>query len=211
MAAGPSATHRGVLLAVVVCLLAASVTPVAAQSDEQPGFWSRVLDSTPLGISSVDRDTTGFWGQTVDGVKTTWSGRHDLYIPGYIWHTPWKYSTERRERYNTLAWGLGYGRTKIDDAGRPRSLFAIVSKDSFDRFQYQAGYAWRARWQPGGGPLRLGAGYTALVIGRSDKLHYAPLPLALPLFSIGIKHLELLGAYVPGFEVGYFFLRVGAN
>ena len=70
------------------------------------------------------------------------------------------------------------------------------------------GYAWRARWHPDGGPFTLGGGYTAILIGREDKFHYAPLPALLPLGSVGVDRFELMGAYVPYFEVGYFFLRL---
>jgi palmitoyl transferase len=190
-------------------------SPSAASSTDvrhAGGLWAGVRTTTPAGVSRRGSDTAGFWGQTVDGISHTWSRGHgDLMVPGYIWHTPWQYSAEQRNRYNTAAWGVGYGRTMLDAAGRLRTLFAMVSADSFDLPQYMAGYAWRARWRPGGSALRLGGGYTALVIGRSDKLHYAPLPIALPLASIGTDRFELLGAYVPGFEVGYFFARVGVH
>ena len=197
--------------AAVAWLAAGSVTPaLAQQDDEPPGFWSRVGGTLPAGLST--KDTEGFWAQTVDGLGKTWStGRSDLFVPGYIWHMPWQYSEEQRTRYNNVAWGLGYGRTTLDSAGRPRTLFAIVSADSYDHLQYQAGYAWRAKWKPGGRALSFGAGYTVLVIGRYDKLSYAPMPIALPLGSIGIGRFELFGAYVPGFEVGYFFTKFGVH
>ena len=100
------------------------------------------------------------------------------------------------------------GRTLVDERGRLRSLFGIVSADSYARPQYMVGYAWRARTAPRGPGLRLGGGYTLLFIGRSDKLSYAPLPIMLPLGSIGTDRIEIVGAYVPGFEVGYVFARL---
>jgi Antimicrobial peptide resistance and lipid A acylation protein PagP len=210
-AAGPRGRWRS--SAAVAWLIAGTMSPALAQSvDEPSGFCVRVQATTPAGVTARDSDTTGLLRQTADGIRKVWSsGRSDLLVPGYIWHMPWQYSSEQRARYNTAAWGIGYGRTMIDSAGRPRTLFGIVSADSYDRFQYMAGYAWRANWRPAGGSLKLGAGYTALVIGRSDTLSYAPVPVALPLVSIGTDRFELLGAYVPGFEVGYFFARVGVH
>jgi palmitoyl transferase len=177
--------------------------------DEPRGFWRWLLDTTPAGISTENGDSTSFWSRTGDGIRKSWSaGQGDIMVPGYIWHTPWHYSEEQRTRYNTVSWGIGYGHTMLDAENRARTLLGLVSADSFNRPQYMAAYIWRARWRPGGGALRLGAGYSALVIGRSE-FHYAPLPLALPLASIGIDRLEFVGAYVPGFEVGYFLARVG--
>jgi lipid IVA palmitoyltransferase len=185
------------------------VYPAAVQPGAEPhGFWSSLRASTPAGVST--RTGAGFLARTGNGVKEVWGGgRDDLFVPGYIWHTPWQYSGDQLVRYNTAAWGIGYGRTMLDPKGNKRTLFAMVSADSYGRPQYMAGYAWRKMWRPGNGALRLGAGYTPLVIGRSDRLHYAPIPVALPLGSIGIERLELFGAYVPGFEVGYFFAKVG--
>jgi palmitoyl transferase len=73
------------------------------------------------------------------------------------------------------------------------------------------GYLWRARWRPVGGTFSLGGGYTVMVIGRHDRLRYAPLPVALPLGSVGVDRFELMGAYVPGFEVAYLFLKVNVG
>lgn len=163
----------------------------------------------PAAAATDDAPSPGFWQQTGAGIKHIWSsGGSDLYVPGYIWHLPYKYTDEQIARYNTAAWGIGYGRTLRSGVNHPRTLYGIVSADSYSKLQYMLGYAWRARWHPGGGPLALGGGYTALVIGRQDKGNYAPLPMALPLGSIGVDRFELMGAYVPYFEVGYFFMRV---
>lgn len=151
-------------------------------------------------------------GHTGSGLRTLWSGgATDIFVPGYIWHTPWQYSEEQLGRYNAAAWGLGYGRTLRSDRNRPRTVYGIVSADSYDRPQYMVGYAWRAKWRPGGGRFALGGGYTAMLIGRYEKLSYAPLPMMLPLGSMGTERFELMGAYVPGFEVGYFFLKLNVG
>jgi palmitoyl transferase len=179
------------------------------QHDEPQGFWSRLSNTLPVGLSTENTANASFWSRTGEGIRKSWSsGRADIMVPGYIWHAPWQYSGDQRAHYNTVPWGIGYGRTTMDANGRARTLLALVSADSFKRPQYMAAYIWRARWRPGAGALRLGAGYTALAIGRAEY-HYAPVPLALPLASIGTDHVELIGTYVPGFEVGYFMARVG--
>jgi palmitoyl transferase len=177
---------------------------------EPRGFWGSLRDTTPAGALEEDRGTEGFWHQTGAGIKNICtSGGSDVYVPGYIWHLPYEYTEEQIARYNTTAWGVGYGRTlRGGRANHPRALFAIVAADSYSNPQYMVGYSWRARWHPGGGPFALGGGYTVLVVGREDKFNYAPLPGALPLGSLGIDRFELMGAYVPYFEVGYFFLRL---
>jgi lipid IVA palmitoyltransferase len=177
-----------------------------AQDDQRSNAW---VQTTPAGVAPETSDPRGFWHRTGAGLEAIWSGDQlDVYVPGYIWHLPWRYPTDRRSSYNDIAWGAGMGRTLVDERGRLRSLFGIVSADSYAKPQYMAGYAWRARTRPRGPGLRLGGGYTLLVIGRSDKLRYTPLPIMLPLGSIGTDRIEIVGAYVPGFEVGYFFARL---
>lgn len=198
------------MVAIVVCaVLSATGEALAQPSDDSPGFWGQLRETTPAGASETIDETPGFWRQTGAGMKTIWTtGGADVFVPGYIWHMPWHYSDDQLERYNAAAWGLGYGRTLRRSGSRPRTLYGIVSADSYARPQYMVGYAWRAQWRPGGGAFSLGGGYTALLIGRYDKLRYAPLPIALPLVSIGVDRFEMMGVYVPGFEVGYFFLKL---
>lgn len=179
---------------------------------DSPGFWGSLADTTPAGAIQPEHREQGFWSRTGTGMKNIWTrGGSDVFIPGYIWHFPYHYSEEQLARYNTAAWGLGYGRTLRSSPNRPRTLYGIVSADSYDKPQYMVGYAWRARWRPGGGAFSLSGGYTVMLVGREDKGNYAPLPFALPLGSIGTDRFELMGAYVPYFEVGYFFLRLNLS
>jgi len=203
-------TRRGGAL--VACVLAALlVVPVraGAQEIETAAGGDNGAEASPA-ASADDAPSPGFWQQTGAGARNIWSsGGSDVYLPGYIWHLPYRYTEEQISRYNTAAWGIGYGRTlRSGAANHPRTLYAIVSADSYSKPQYMAGYAWRARWHPGGGAFALSGGYTALVIGRQDKASYAPLPIALPLGSVGVDRFELMGAYVPYFDVGFFFLRL---
>ena len=215
MPSGPDYNGSAVLMArgktrpgstLIVCALAVSLmaAPVAAQEAHPEGSANGDVATEPGDASNEAQPKSG------SGFKSIWSsGGSDVYVPGYIWHLPYKYSEEQISRYNTTAWGLGYGRTlRGSGANHPQSLFAIVAADSYSKPQYMVGYSWRARWHPGGGAFALSGGYTALVVGREDKFHYAPLPGLLPLGTVGFDRFELMGAYVPYFEVGYFFLRL---
>jgi palmitoyl transferase len=197
--------------AALVCALVIGVTTTPAAAQEAPTDENgSAAPTTTAGVVPDGGEPPGLWHKTASGIKAIWtSGGSDVYVPGYIWHLPYKYSDEQIDRYNTTAWGFGYGRTfRRGEANHPHSLYAIVSADSYAKPQYMLGYAWRARWHVGGGPLALGGGLSALVVGREDKFNYAPLPGVVPLGSIGVDRFELMGAYVPYFEVGYFFLRL---
>jgi palmitoyl transferase len=195
-----------------VCALIASLmaTAPAAAQDSQPSAADPEAAPDPPAAEPGGEPAPGLWRHTAAGIKNIWgSGGSDVYVPGYIWHLPYKYSDEQIARYNTAAWGIGYGRTlRGSGVDHPRTLYAIVSADSYANPQYMLGYAWRARWHPGGGAFSFSGGYTALVIGRQDKASYAPLPMVLPLGTVGLDRFELMGAYVPYFEIGYFFLRL---
>lgn len=210
--AGGSARRGLGVAALAAVLVCGPVCARAQQADETPGAWEKLLTTTPAGLTQPGDDAEGFWTRTGRGMRTILgTGNSDVFVPGYIWHTPWQYSDEQLARYNTNAFGLGYGRTLNSRRNRPRTLYGIVSADSYSRPQYMVGYAWRAKWRPGGGPFALGGGYTAMLIGRYDKLRYTPLPIALPLGSIGVDRFELMAAYVPGYEVGYFFLKLNVG
>src|SRR6476619_1768725 len=97
-------------------LLLACVTHVASAADDVPqGFWGRLalsIESTmPIQVASPESRGEGFWKGTWDGSKRIWNeGTHDLYLSGYVYHTPYTFPQEKRDRFNNLAWGLGYGR-----------------------------------------------------------------------------------------------------
>ena len=77
------------------------------------------------------------------------TGGSDLFLPGYIWHMPWHYSEEQVGRYNTVAFGLGFGRTLRSRVTRPRTIYGVVSADSYS----PPPGTWSAmRGRPGGGP-----------------------------------------------------------
>src|SRR5215204_3654972 len=104
-----SVRRRCVALTSVCIMAAAAATgPATAQSRDA----ANPLVDTPAGMAPDTSDRQGFWGRTGAGLETIWSGKErDLYVPGFIWHLPWKYSAEQRGTYNAIAWGGGFARS----------------------------------------------------------------------------------------------------
>lgn len=126
-------------------------------------------------------------------------GQPTVIFSGDAWHLPWKHGTERQKAFNDAAWGAGFGRSFAENDRRQRVLYVVANEHSHFRVQYMTGYSWLARWHPYG-TLRLGAGYTMLLIGRHEY-NYVPVPLALPAFSAGADAVEVFASYVPYGEV----------
>ncbi len=188
---------------------APTVDPATPGDASEPGFWGRLGGTTPIGMAPPDGDSTGIWGRTGRGIAAIWSAGHtEAFVPGYIWHTPWGYSVSQRERYNSVAWGLGLGRSAIDEKQRTRILYAIGSADSFSKPQYMVGYFWLAHTRPHDSGMHIGGGYTVAFIGRADRLSYTPLPLVLPVAGLGWHRLEVMTSYIPFLDVGLFFARI---
>ena len=142
------------------------------------------------------------------------AGDWTLYVSGYAWHAPWRYSAKEREGQNDGAWGGGFGRHVYDAAGNYHGLYGLAFLDSNREPMYMAGYNWQTYW--GARDLKLGLGYTVFLFGRSDFSSYVPLPGVLPVLSVRYSRFELLGAYVPSLpsigldrgDVALFFARV---
>jgi palmitoyl transferase len=160
------------------------------------------------------------WGDLKAHVSNNWEqskrawdeGRHDVYLSGLIWHAPWAYSAERRTEENEAGWGLGFGKSVIDDKGRTHALYALAFYDSNFRMQYNFGYSWTTYWNIGKSNWDTGLGYSAFFFMREDYASYAPIPVILPVASIRWdKRMEIMGTFVPGFgdsgNVAYFFAR----
>src|SRR5436190_7978960 len=192
-------------------LVLAIVAPLAAAADESPGFWGRMalsLESTmPIQIASPESRSEGFWKGTWDGTKRIWNeGSRDLYVSGYVWHSPYTFPAEKRERFNNYAWGLGYGRTLTDERNNQRMFYGIVASDSYNHTMAMAGYAWLARWQTN--EARIGAGYSALILYHQSTLA-VPFPVAAPVVSLGGDTVAFYGTYIHG--MAYFFAKVSVD
>lgn len=163
---------------------------------------------------------SSWWDDFKDHVSNNWEqskaavdhGRHDVYFSGLIWHAPWAYEADNRAEQNDIAWGLGLGKSVIDEKGRTHGLYGLVFQDSHYKPQYNLGYSWTTYWPIRSSNFDAGLGYTAFLFMRSDYLNYFPVPAVLPLASARWdKRAEVMATYVPGFgnggNVAYFFAR----
>ena len=184
------------------------LSPVAAAedvADAWKAFSDKVDRTTPRALASDEARKDGWWSGLWDGTKRIWNeGTQDVYVSGYFYHTPYGFSKQRRDEYNDNAWGGGYGRTLTEDNLNQRMLYGIIATDSHRKRMYLAGYAWLARWEFIG-DVRVGAGYSALLISHSTSTNYWPVPLLAPVASIGTDNAAIYATYFN--SIGYFFTK----
>ncbi len=154
-----------------------------------------------------------------DGVGSNLSniynnGTPDVFIDGYTWHDPGTYTAAKRAELNSHAWGLGWGKHIEDTDGNDQMVYAMVFSDSHWDAEPVVGYAKQWLWRPFDGGFKLGAGYTAAITSRTDILNNFPIPIALPVISMGYRDLTLYSVLIPRFNgspnngnVAFFFLR----
>ena len=122
------APFRGLL---AVSLAAALSGPCAA-AEESAGDWKAFTDNidstTPIPLGTAEARAQGSWHGIWDGTKRIWNeGSQDFYVSGYYYHTPYGFSSSKRDEYNNNAWGGGYGRTLTDDNDNQRMLYGIAA------------------------------------------------------------------------------------
>lgn len=168
---------------------------------------------TKAGWTLADESAPARWYERpFQRVETTWrEGTPELYLPLHTTHLRFAYSRDKIEKYNESPWGIGLGKGMYAEDGDWHGLYVMGFKDSNFKPQYVAGYGYRTFWNPVGN-LKLGIGYNAFITARSDIRHYAPIPVVLPVVSLGYKKLTIDTAYVPGVagkgNVLFFFGRM---
>ncbi|RJT43139.1 lipid IV(A) palmitoyltransferase PagP [Rahnella woolbedingensis] len=140
------------------------------------------------------------WSDFKEKVSTTWndSDSQDLYLPVITWHNRLTYDKEKTDKYNERPWGGGYGISRYDEKGNWNGIYFMAFKDSHNKWEPIGGYGWEKIWTPAEDKnFRLGLGYTAAVTARDDYA-YIPIPIVLPLASIGYDKLTFQATYIPG-------------
>ncbi len=135
-----------------------------------------------------------------DNVAQTWNEpeHYDLYIPAITWHARFAYDKEKTDRYNERPWGAGFGQSRWDEKGNWHGLYLMAFKDSYNKWEPIGGYGWEKTWRPlSDDNFRLGLGYTAGFTAR-DNWKYIPVPVLLPLASIGYGPATFQMTYIPG-------------
>lgn len=166
-------------------------------------FMTPVLADSTEEISNDSNSTAerlGWWSTFKNDVSSTWNTpqHHDVYMPVVTWHNRLAYSQDKIDKYNERPWGGGYGISRYDQQGNWHGIYLMVFKDSFNKWEPIGGYGYEKVWRPlDDQNFRLGLGYTAAVTAR-DNYNYIPLPLVLPLASVGYNRLTFQATYIPG-------------
>ncbi|WP_408014912.1 lipid IV(A) palmitoyltransferase PagP [Rouxiella aceris] len=178
------------LKSLLFCLL---ITPVIAEAAAPVQTSENTSSATHSGFNR-------WWSSWKNDVATTWqSPQHqDLYFPAITWHNRATYDRAKIDRYNERPWGGGYGISRYDENGDWHGLYFMAFKDSFNKWEPIGGYGYEKIWRPLQDPeFKLGLGYTAAITAR-DNYNYIPLPLILPLASVGYDRFTFQATYIPG-------------
>lgn len=135
-----------------------------------------------------------------DDFVQTWDEKknYDFYIPAITWHARFAYDKEKVKKYNERPWGAGVGVSNIDEKGNWHGLYVMAFKDSFNKWEPIGGYGFEKTWYPVTNKnFHLGFGYTLGITAR-DNWKYIPIPVILPLASIGYGPAIFQMTYIPG-------------
>jgi LPS-assembly protein len=124
-------------------------------------------------------------------------GAFEVLLPLYTYHLRKAYSADKIAHFQEKPWGLGFGSGLYNEKGNYQGVYAMGFQDSHFKPQWQAGYTWKAIWRPVD-DFRLGLGYTAFLMSRTDLAHYIPFPGIVPVASLAYKNLNLETTFVPG-------------
>lgn len=133
-------------------------------------------------------------------VVQTWEEpqNYDLYIPAITWHARFAYDKDKTDRYNERPWGAGFGVSRWDDKGNWHGIYLMAFKDSYNKWEPIGGYGWEATCRPlADDNFHWGLGYTVGVTAR-DNWNYIPVPVLLPMASIGYGPATFQMTYIPG-------------
>ncbi len=167
----------------VFCLAALLLFPCgafAAEDEAQP--------EKPGVVQRIEQRLSQVWH----------SSSYDLYVPLYTWHNRAMYDQKHIDRYNENPWGLGLGKSFVDEDGDWHALYAMGFMDSYNKFEPIVGYGFLKMWRPfGPDGFRLGGGFTLGITAR-EQYDYIPMPLPLPMAGIGYKQFDIQAVYIPG-------------
>lgn len=121
----------------------------------------------------------------------------DVYVTGYAHHGRDTYTQKQISKMNEQTLGAGLGRTLRNRRGNDESFYVIGMRDSHERAQWMAGYAYQWVFPVKRTGIEVGVGLTGLMIRRHDWHDGRPFPAILPVVSIGKRNAQLLATYVP--------------
>ena len=188
---------------------AAPVTPVPQmekqpRSEPQAPAVAQVQSARPVALQQAQpaskkaAETDESWFQRVwSPVANAYNnGALEFYLPLKTYHSRSTYSQEQIDSYQENPLGFGIGRGLYNEKGNWEGVFAMAFQDSHFKPSYTGGYQWKAIWRPAE-DVRLGLGYLAGLMSRSDILSYVPFPIVFPVASVAYKNFSLEGTYIP--------------
>lgn len=150
--------------------------------------------NTPAFAQKPRAEPASWW----DTVKKTWhSDQWDLIVPVNIWHNRLTYDKDKAKEYNERPWGIGVGKSYLDEEKNRHSLFALTFQDSHDKPEPTFGYSKQWIWRDAADAWRFTLGYMAGITFRDDY-HYIPVPLPLPIIGFEYKSFSIENTYIPG-------------
>ncbi|MCL2566886.1 MAG: lipid IV(A) palmitoyltransferase PagP [Alphaproteobacteria bacterium] len=145
--------------------------------------------------------------------KTLYSPQKDLYLPFFTWHARSTYDDYRIASYNESPGGIGFGKSYWDEKNNWHGIYAMAFRDSHNSWKPIIGYGWEYIWfLDGNQDFHAGLGYTAGVATRRSW-GWRPLPIILPITSVGYKKVSVQMAYIPWIgqnsgNIWFFWVRV---
>jgi palmitoyl transferase len=181
----------------------ASQPPVADKAAPDNAAPDKAPDEKPAKSEWIDCGAMWKWVEyQCTGLKDAWrNGGPILYVTGFTYHDRATYSQEQLDSYNERAWGGGFGWGRFNDEGDHFGWYGLVFRDS--HFQYTKMVGWSAMtYWPKQSDYSVGLGYTIFLGSRPDIYNSIPFPGILPLASVRLSKLEILGTYIPKVSAG---------
>ncbi len=125
------------------------------------------------------------------------TGNTEFYLPLHTHHLRAAYSREKIDSFQENPIGIGIGRGLYDGDGDWYGIYAMGFQDSHFTPLWMTGYGYQTFWHPGE-KWKLGLGYTAFLMARSETGHYTPFPGILPVASVGYRKLSVETSLIPG-------------
>ena len=125
------------------------------------------------------------------------NGAWEFYLPLVTHHLRSQYTAEKIAGFQERPLGFGVGRGVYDEKGNWDGVYGMAFQDSHSKPMYMLGYGWKSIWRPAE-DVRLGLGYAAGLMSRTDIFHYVPFPAVLPMASLAYKNFNLEGIFLPG-------------
>lgn len=152
----------------------------------------------PAVLAKKPSDDRSWYQRMWDPLANAYNnGAWEFYLPLETYHLRSMYTPEKIANFQEKPLGFGVGRGVYDEKGNWDGVYGMAFQDSHFKPMYMLGYGWKSIWRPAE-DVRLGLGYAAGLMSRTDIFHYVPFPAILPMASVAYKNFNLEGIFLPG-------------